>query len=96
MDKGVGIKPGALCLLIDERIDQCGQVVTAVKYVGKKVYDESLDADLTSRYGMWEIDRKITWPNGKKTNYESARYLLPLTDPDAEIETEEEKELVKG
>lgn len=85
----MNIKPGCLCLLLrsDEFPAFTGRVVTAVRLVRRAVL-ESRDGALWVSQNVWVIDAPFL-PAQQKLGWAcESRYLIPLSDPDAD-ETED-------
>lgn len=101
------IKPGMLCIVVDlfgecqfPEYDASGRVVLVVrKLVHGEVFRAVIGSDMKftgSDHNGWVItsDKPLAWEQGVLTERPiGGGHLIPISDPDIELTTEEIKEL---
>ncbi len=81
------LKPGCLAMIIRSMAGNEGKIVTCVELLPNQRF---LDGSIRD---AWQVDQTLNGTHGLKVSVVPAIWLIPINDPDLEIETISEEKI---
>jgi len=79
------LKPGCLAMIVKSAAGNEGKIVTCMKFIPEYLFVQPY-----GRMPAWEMDQFMRGTAGVVVNIIPASWLVPINDPDLEIETKQD------